>query len=45
MDLLKILFSKYAYLTFALCRLIQDALVTIVGRLPNAEPFTQFPDC
>src|SRR5271157_1220695 len=41
---LKILFSKNSNFTFALCRLIQGTLVTIVGRLTDSKPFAQFPN-
>jgi hypothetical protein len=37
----KILFGKNSYLTFALCRLIQDSLIAIVGRWPNIETPTK----
>jgi hypothetical protein len=41
---LKILFGKYPNLALSLWLLIQDTLISIVGRLPDPETFAQLPD-
>jgi hypothetical protein len=40
-DFQKVPFSKNSNFTFALCQLIQDTLISIVGRWPNIETPTK----